>query len=345
IPPYNNFLVPETYTHWRLVHQHGSNPSEDTLFLGYTVLILAGFALVFSLRPKFAGLNLKNNISFRYLVWLILIIALICFTLSLPPIVTVLGHRLRLPTDIIIKITSYWRVFARYFLIIAPMTVILSAAALYAITRKWSWLRATALVGFCLVILFFEFLPSPHRAIADLYANTPTVYKDLAKDRSTKVVAEYPMLNFALEPLTFTFQQVHQKNLINANDATFIKGPFIQSICGLNDAQTLGVLKAEGATVVTTLGIDMGSNGNLITYQPPDTSSAGFGVPAIYSYKISERVTPKKVLLAPLKNFDTATVDDNQLSHHVIHGAADAELLSLSHATAPAGHYVASFNA
>lgn len=343
LPSYDNSLIPESYRRWRLAHQHGSNPSETTLYLGISVVSLAGLALAFLFKPQIRRTRLTTNITYAFLVGLTTAAVVLGFLLSLPPRLSLAGYSLLTPTDALIHLTSFWRVFARFFLMIDPLVVLLAAAALYALLTRTSRRRGIILVLVCFIVLFLEFLPSPMRHVSNLYKSAPKIYQVLAKDSSVHVVAEYPITDLGYSPLTFTFQQVSQKHLVNPNDVTIVKGPFMQSIAGLNDPQTLGVLKAEGVDVLISAGHKLSAQAMLDQYYPVDNSGAGLGVPPLYSYSL-KTVVSRQVVLAPAGGFDAANLDEQQISHHKLRTKGVLKVLKTSNRQPAKGDYRADFD-
>lgn len=343
LPPFDSWFMPTGYGHWRLVHQHGSNPTEDTLYVGLTIALLALISVLALSRRETRRIEIKKGLSYAFVVSLLALTAIAGFLLSLPPRLTIWKYGVTMPTDLFIKITSFWRVFARLFLIIDPLLIVLAASALFLASRNLSRLKFWLLIVICSGLVFAEYLSSPLRFTSNLSSASPPTYQSLAKDQSVKVVAEYPMTQLGYSPFTFTFQQLYKKPLINPNDVKTVQGPFIQAIAGLNDPQTVGALKAAGADLIISAG-NPAEGAGLTVYQPPDDSGASMGIPTIYSYRISSSALSLPVVLAPESGFDQATIDSRLISHHVIHGPAVLEVLTTTTESRPSGSYQISFD-
>lgn len=304
VPPYNNPIMPDSYFTWRLNQQHESNPTESTLFIGYTMAALALFALIAALTKKTKKLQLKPNISYRGLATVAGATMLTLFLFSLPYKYTF--------ARVLIKLTENWRVLARFFLAIDPVVIILAAAGLYLLTKKWPKRFYLGFVALLCMILFFEYLMTPLRPHGDLYKDSPQIYRTLASDDSIQEIAEYPLVSLATSPTTFTYAMVHGKKLVNANDSAIARDAYHSAVAGLNDTQTLGVLKAVGVDAVTTIKIDKLTIDGLINYTKSSSDSVS------RAYKISDLVTPRPVVLTPSSGFFDLSVDDNQLSHRAL---------------------------
>ncbi len=320
LPPLNNPLLPSAYVNWRAsaTEQHYSNPSENTLYLGITVVVLVVVVLAYSTRRRVRQLVLRDNITYGSLTGILGFCLVITVLFSLEAHFTLHGHVLPAPFDLLLKVTHNWRVPARIFLAIDPLAVTLAALGLYVITKSWRPSRYFGLILLCSVVIFLEYLPTLPLHNGNIVSDTPQVYHQIARDSSVRTIAEYPILAQQYGPSSFTFQQYHHKNLFNANDSATSQSPFSQSIAGLADVQTLGILKTRGVDVVTTFGLNADGLPGLATYRSVDTTDKKLGLPPIYSYKLTADVAPRVVALVAQKGFNTATVDDQQISHHVL---------------------------
>ena len=346
LPSYNNAFVPAKYPAWRATKLHGSNFSESILYMGYTVIVLAVVSLAYLFYRRHRAMEL-HDMSYGYLVFTIAFVFLACFALSLPAIVVIFGHNIRTPVDILVKITANWRVLSRFFLAMDPLVVILASLGLYMITKGRSKHVRLAIVALCGLVLFLEYLPAPLHSNGDLYKDAPPIYKHLQKDPGVKLVAEYPLASFVYTPGIFTFQPVYNKTLLNADNGSISQGPFDSSIDGLNDAQTLGVLKRLKVDVIIAHGLPA-HNPDLITYfkaQPIRNADATINVLASeYSYRISSAVAPRDAALVIKKGSESLSVDDQLVSHRFITNQATMGVASVDFSRL-AGRYNVSFEA
>lgn len=346
LPSYNNAFLPAKYPAWRATKLHGSNFSEATLYMGYTIIALALISILYLLYSKHRLAKLQG-ITYVHLVFTMVFVFLACFALSLPAMVTILGHVIPTPVYVLVKITANWRVLSRFFLAMDPLVVILASLGLYKITKNKTIYVRLAIVALCGLVLFLEYLPAPLHSNGDLYKNAPSIYKHLQKDSSVKLVAEYPFADFTYSPEIFTFQQVDNKTLLNASDANISKGPFDSSIAGLNDEQTLGVLKKLKVDVIVTHGFAFHSP-NLTSYYDAKPIYNADGtintLPSVYSYKINDSVASRDTALVIKKGYESLSVDAQQLSHRYITTQATMGFASVDFSPF-AKKYEASFDA
>lgn len=341
LPGYNNPLLPAKYAAYRATKLHNSNYSEGTLYMGYTIIVLAlvGVAGVFfknTRRTKFA------DISYAHLVFTMALAFTACFMFSLPDTAHIFGHDIKTPTELVARVTSNWRTISRLFLAMDPLVIILAAMGLYVATKRFSKPIQVVIVAACGLILFLEYLPAPLHPTGDLYKNAPPVYKQLQKDNGAKLVAEYPLADFLYSPEIFTFQPVHDKTLLNANDGSISRGPFDSSIAGLNDVQTLGALKQMRVDVLITHGFMSQNPGLSARY---NIKTSGPIVPgSMFAYTINDSVVRRPDILSIQKGYESLSVDQQQISHRAVTQQGVMRVLTLAKA-APASRYNVSFNA
>ena len=347
LPSYNSAFVPNNYLSWRSTKLHGSNFSESTLYMSYTVIVLALVATGCLAYRKSRASKLQN-MPYPGLVFTLVFAFAACFALSLPYLVTILGHEIRTPVAALVKFTSNWRVLSRLFLAMHPLVVIMASLGLYMITKNQSKYWKLGIVGLCGLVLFMEYLPAPLHSNGDLYKNTPPIYKQLQRDKNTKLVAEYPLADFSYTPEIFTFQPVHNKTLVNASDGSISKGPFDASIAGLNDPQTLGALRKLNVDVIITHGFSS-DNAGLTTYYPATLNRGADGkinkAASTYAYRINASVPSRQSLLVIEKGYDYLSVDTKQLSHRIITEKAVMRAENISSTRPLAPKYNISFSA
>lgn len=332
LPSFNNPLVPESYKQWRLGIYHGSNPTENTLYLGITVLALSVVSFVGLAFRKTRNTKLLASLRIKELSTLLLCIAAICFLLSLPPKLVILGHALPLPSKVVIHVTESWRVFARFYLVIQPVFVILAASGLFLLSRRLSSKKFAALVVVCFVAIFLEFLPNPRAVSGDLQKNTPELYHTISKDDSVKRMAEYPIMDFAYAPSLFTYQQIHGKQLYNAGTPALDQEDLDRAIGGLHDPQTLGVLRALNVDVITSRQIPLTNSGLSLYYSSGD----------LYAYRLGN-IKAQDVVLLARDGFNYYSIDKKQISHRIIKTSGIMSIKKLS--DAPSKNHTVSFNA
>ncbi len=332
LPSYNSALMPPGYPKWRETKLHGSNFSEATLYIGYTVMILALISIAGVFYWKHRRTK-AQNIPYVHLVFTAAFTFLVCLLLSLPAEVTLFGRQFQTPVNTLTDLTSAWRTLSRMFLAIDPLMIVLASLGLYIITKNRPKAVRLAIVMICGLLLFFEYLPWPLHANGDLYKDAPSTYRHLRRDHNVKLVAEYPFASFVDTPEIFTYQPVDNKTLLNASTSVISRGPFDASIAGLNDPQTLGVLKRLDVDVILAHGFSS-DNPDLVTYyQAHNThpNNKTVAADALYSYTIRDPVTPRDASLIIKKGYESLSVDNYQISHRYVTNKATMGIGSVNY--------------
>lgn len=347
LPAHNSWLMNSIsgggYDDWRLDFSanHGSNYAESTVYVGVVVMTLAAVALIGLLYKKARRTIFRDNLSYAYVTSLVALVGIVCVILSLPSVATVFGHSFRTPVWWLIDITSNWRVLARFFIVIQPLWVILAAIGLYFVTQNIGRKKFYVVGVICCFAAFIEYVPVTTHRPDNIVKDSPRIYGQIKEDPNVKVLAEYPLLDFNLTPITFTEQQLHGKPVYNANDSSIIKNEFNQSIAGLNNIQTLGVLKGRGVTHISIYGAKA-NNEALVAYTLKEGTKSVKGDPRVYS--ISADVVPRTWVLIPRAGFNMATVSKDQLSHHVLGQTGTLAIVPVKPGVKPGASYEVSFD-
>lgn len=212
-------------------HLHGSNPVEQTIYLGYIPLLLALFA-IYKWRK---GSIRAGHEGFAILFSLALIIVSLLF--MLPAYIQL--NNLTIPFSLsyfLYKITSIFRVMTRFDVLIMLAIAILAGIGLkYAIKRKIA-------IIIVLGLILFEYTPVPVADPLELANATrpgqifpyseedyqgdttifkiPEIYHWLARQDNISIIAEYPMVDAPSEYETLFYryifyQRIHKKTLLN----------------------------------------------------------------------------------------------------------------------------------
>ena len=135
---------------------HPADLVEQTLFFGYTTLALAVVSVVLLRRRDtwFEGPPAR-----RWTAVFFVTLAVGAFIMSLPPTYTFGGVTVPMPSLVPAAATSFWRVYARFAILVGLALSVLAAFALTALAQRkgafWRWLAPAALALVALV----EFLP------------------------------------------------------------------------------------------------------------------------------------------------------------------------------------------
>jgi hypothetical protein len=212
-------------------HLHGSNPVEQTIYLGYIPLLLALFA-IYKWRK---GSIQPGCESFAILFSLALITVSLLF--MLPAYIQL--HNITIPFSLsyfLYRITSIFRVMTRF-----DVLIMLAIAILASISLKYATKSKIAIL-IVLGLILFEYTPVPVADPLELANATrpgqifpyseenyqgdttifkiPEIYHWLARQDNITLIAEYPMVDAPSEYETLFYryifyQRIHKKTLLN----------------------------------------------------------------------------------------------------------------------------------
>lgn len=315
-----DFVIPiETHpvfgrwaTAFRADHNHGSNTSEHTLYLGFVVVALASFATYYVLRRARSPKQRADLPVRRQTLVVLGIIAAVAFLISLPPYFHLFGHRIPMPSGILSVFVQYWRVYARLIFVIHMALVVVGAVGLAILLKR---IRSRALgiglVALLIAVTFFEYLSFNPFKRQDIwyYGKLSSANRWLADQKDIKVIAVYPLVDQPnhLASLYTTEQRVHGKKMVNSGTISAKLTRLRASIAGLNDPQTLGVLKALGVQAVMTHEVFQDRNvKDLQLAYGANEAQAGYAAD-VDIYRINDSVAPARYALVAAEGVTDVT--------------------------------------
>jgi hypothetical protein len=247
--------------HYLLTHLHGSNETEATLYVGVSVILLALVALWALVRRR-----LDRRVAQAALV--LLAVALAALLTSAPPEGRVLGVTIPFPSHLIAQVTSTWRVYSRFVIVVMLALSALAAIGLTVLAgRRTRWMLVVMLAATVIVPLdLWARLGGRTNELA-----APPIYKTLAR-QPPGLVAEYPLTPAGSNNYgDVYFQNVHEKPMINGYLEGSAEERRALSLADLADPATAGRLAALGVRYVL---VDAAPPGYGLP--PPGTPGAGF---------------------------------------------------------------------
>ena len=244
IPARKHPVLSKVFGSYQDRHLHGSNYSEQTLYLGWTVLGLAFIGVIRSRR-----LDELPEAS-KLCVPILATLTLIALVFSAPPSIHLpAGVTLPMPSRAIFSVAEFWRVYARFFLLVHAALVPLAAVGLAYVLRSATIKRRGWIVAGVTAVLAMEFVTVPTRWS---YAKAPQEYKWLEARSEIETIAEYP---FWLPPSDQayaykTWQVLHKKRLLNSGYADGPRQPLRMGVFGLANPQSVPVLRRLGIDAV-----------------------------------------------------------------------------------------------
>ena len=242
-------------------HLHGSNGSESTLYVGDITIILALIAGVALVRR-----NLEPRL--RAATVILAAVTLVALLASAPPEGTVLGVTIPFPSHFIMKVTTTWRAYSRFVIVVMLGLTALAGIGLQQLlagrSRRW---RFTVMVA-AAVLLPLDLWSRIH---ATTSPSVPAVYKVLARE-PRGLTAEYPLVPFGYNLyLDLFYQHVHQMPIINGYLQGTLQEHRALSLATLSSPSVAPRLAALGVRYVI-----VNAAPNPYGLPPPGTPREGF---------------------------------------------------------------------
>jgi hypothetical protein len=231
----------------------GQHWSENTLYLGWSLIALGVAGIVLVLRRHRDTLATPLR---RYFLVCMVVLAPAAFLFSLKPRTTVLGVDVPMPSYLFGEYTTFWRVFARFGLLVTFALAVLAAFALTVLIRRYR--HGLAVAGAACALLVFEYFSG----FAPAYSfSNPGPWVDWLERQPRGTVAHYPLPTDqslgapALELLarTYYLQRDYRQPIFavfgsgyggTREEAIRLLGRYVE------DPLTPGILKAEGVRYV-----------------------------------------------------------------------------------------------
>jgi hypothetical protein len=219
--------------------------SENTLYLGWSLIALAvvGAVLVVRRDPE----TLRTPLV-RYFTVCILVLAPAAFICSLKRKTSVLGLEIPMPAYFIGHVTTFWRVFARFGVLVTLSCAILAALALTVAARRHRYGKWLAIAA--IAVIAFEYNPGfPH-----IYRLSPApAWATWVRAQPPGIVANYPMPTDKPQALTLLaetyFDQIyshHPQFMLFGSGYGGTREDAIRILSRyVTDPVTPGILKAE----------------------------------------------------------------------------------------------------
>jgi hypothetical protein len=247
-------------------HLHGSNPVEQTIYLGYIPLLLALLAIYCKKTGRIMP-DKTNQESFAIFFSMVLVVVSLLF--MLPAYVQVGDHRIPFSLSYLLyMVTSIFRVMVRFDLLIMLAMAILASIGLKYLTKS----KVAILIILSLIML--EYTPVPVSDPLRLAAATrpgqtfpyseenyqgdttvfkiPEIYYWIAEQNNITIMAEYPMVeapgeNESIFYRYLFYQRIHKKTLING--ASPESKALNRLVSSINDS-ALNILSELGAKYI-----------------------------------------------------------------------------------------------
>jgi hypothetical protein len=215
----------------------GGSGIETTLYVGVTVMLLALVAFTAFLRrrlsPRLGGAVLALSL-----------IAAAAVITSLSPEARIFGVLTPFPSHFIAQLTTTWRVYSRFVMVVMLALVALAAIGLDVLARtRRPWLKV-AVMALATVAIPLDLWAPQHGHVYKI--TTPGIYRTLARE-PMGLVAEYPLAASSFNTYSdIFFQGSYGKRLLGG----YLEGSFEERL-----ALSLAVLSPSTASRLAALGV------------------------------------------------------------------------------------------
>lgn len=244
-------LLSKSYTELYERTLHGSNYTESVVYVGLTVLILASMAWIRLWRHRRRVHDRLRGLSLPFIVATMTATMLTAFLFSLPPSTSLFGHRVPLPSSLVIQVTAAWRVFARLYLVVETCLVVVAGVGIWFVIRGRAPKRQCVVAVVTVLLTFAEFLTAASGVVWSP-SQAPDVYRWLRTQNDVHLIAEYPLADPPSQGILdyLTYQQIDGKSRFNTFRSDSPQRLLHRNMLGLADAQTVPILRALGVQLV-----------------------------------------------------------------------------------------------
>lgn len=243
MPDPNSLLFGRVATEYRVAHLHGSNYSETTFYIGISVLLLGGVALVALLRRELDDRE-------RIVTWSALALAVVAAIMSAPPYFQVFGLTINMPSYYVFEVTQSFRVVARFAILVQLGAALLLAVGVKYIVRERSPAVAAGLVALLAAMVVVDLWAQPPAEVRTSIPGAFPIYKPLLSEPPGGL-AEYPILPNAVPEYGALYrQEYHDRPLLNGwAGGSYAEGRAF-SLARMDDPATAGRLRMLGMRYV-----------------------------------------------------------------------------------------------
>lgn len=218
LPWHLNPLLPKSLRDYEYANLHGSSFAEQTLTIGFTVMVFAAVGVVAFRRT--------------YAAWLLVAVAVTGFVMTQPPERHVFGVNIPGPSHFLFHLLPIFRVYSRFAMLVLLGAALLAGLGFAALQLRLGRSRTWALaIPFVLVAVEFNSMPPSH--VYQVFP-APAEYVWL-KSQPAGTLIEYPIAVKSNDPTVGTeievqnrvytlYQQVHEHAMFNGATANSAAG-------------------------------------------------------------------------------------------------------------------------
>ncbi len=269
LPDIKNPIFGGLTRHYIETHQHGSGNIEDTLYVGLTIILLALVAVAACVRHR-----LTHKLASAVLV--LSLLSIVAVITSMPPENHIFGVTVPFPSHFISLVTTTWRVYSRFVMIVMLALSLLAAVGLDVLTRKRSPRTRITIMLLATILVPLDLWYHTDKAVIKL--STPGIYKTLAR-LPKGLVAEYPLPADGYDLYSdFYYHNIYNMPMINGYPEGSVQESRASLLFNLAEPSTAAGLATLGVKYVlveatpSSLGLppsgEPGAGFHLIKHEP-----------------------------------------------------------------------------
>jgi len=214
---------------------------DSTLYVGITILLLAMVAIVRSFSRKL-------DTRLRHGTQALAAVAIVSLIASMPPEPHVFGIAIPFPSHFLAYITTTWRVYTRFVMLIMLACTLLAAVGLSVLSKaRRPSLRIGIMVAASIAIPLDLWAPQ-HGHVHTI--TTPRIYQTLAR-QPMGLVAEYPLAGYGLNKYGDIFRQsAYKKPMLGGFLEESPQERIVFSLASLSNSSTASRLATLGVRYV-----------------------------------------------------------------------------------------------
>ena len=244
LPDRNSLLFGERTEPYLTSHLHGSTFSENSLYLGLTLLALALAGLLVAVARGIRGGRAALTDQRTVAAVAAALAALVAAAFSMPPEVTVGGRLVKFPMWFVFEVTPTFRSVSRFVIVVQMGVCVLAAFGLAALLERRRAAARGAITALALVIVAVDLWAKPPDAVTELAP--PAVYERMAS-LGAGIVAEYPVQPGDIPNSTaMLWQEVHGHPILQGYTGDSEEESRKLELARLDDDETPGDLAALG---------------------------------------------------------------------------------------------------
>lgn len=228
---------------------YGVSFTEHTLYIGWTVIILAFIAFKRFWRnrkKKDRKISDRDYYFLGFFIWL----AIISWLFSQAPWWEYSKLRIYMPSFLMYKILPMFRAYCRFGIVVMlAMAVLASLGLKYVLERFKSRIAKLLMISLFSGLVLFEFFNYPPYKVIDI-SKVPQVYYWLKDQPKDTVIAQYPLDDKSPNELYRFYQTIHRKPMINYTLFGTKANDFAKQIIDISKPKTASLLKSIGVKYV-----------------------------------------------------------------------------------------------